>query len=422
MDGKLKQEEQRIDLKVLHHLNRDDHRKKLKRFRRTVAAVHAIVSNKLYRSKASSLEAYFREAWKISRAQVYRFLDCAAVLKQLAGFTEQPCRERLCRSLKRLAKNRQDTRKLWECVLAKVNNDHESVTSTIITNVWQQLVEAGEVTGQPEAPGAGGAAAGGSTVAGGGDVELVLSDMERDDNDEEDDSEDEEEAAKRGGPSGATSAAAASKIPAAEPGLGGKLREEGSRPILPEGRASAFRPPPPAPLYDSAPYSSAAATLTRSKEMSSDTAARAAHPSDLAQGVSLPSSEWAITIPSNNMSTGRSPALWRNEPVTEQQQQQQQQQPYAGPQYPLRTFREAPSREWAQESGLRTLLDGSADLKGNSAGWDWSQQQQQQQPPPQHRQHHQQPMLQPFDMPGNELTAADVATCTAVLDNIHRKG
>ncbi|KAI9094701.1 hypothetical protein DFS34DRAFT_240023 [Phlyctochytrium arcticum] len=78
--SKLKLEEQRIDLKVRHHLNRDDHRKKQKRFKRTVMTVHAIVSLKLYKSKASSLEAYFRDAWKISRAQVYRFLDCAVVL------------------------------------------------------------------------------------------------------------------------------------------------------------------------------------------------------------------------------------------------------------------------------------------------------------------------------------------------------
>ncbi|TPX71868.1 hypothetical protein SpCBS45565_g00937 [Spizellomyces sp. 'palustris'] len=149
ISSKLKQEEQRIDLKVLHHLNRDDHRKKQKRFKRTVMAVHAIVSHKLYKSKASSLEAYFRDAWKISRAQVYRFLDCAVVLKQLEGFTEQPCRERLCRSLKRLAKNRTDIQKLWETVLTKVNNDHEAVTSTIINTVWRELLELGTVTGRP---------------------------------------------------------------------------------------------------------------------------------------------------------------------------------------------------------------------------------------------------------------------------------
>ncbi|KAI8913057.1 hypothetical protein DFJ77DRAFT_466620 [Powellomyces hirtus] len=147
ISSQLKREEQRIDLKVLHHLNKDDNRKKQKRFARTVLAVHTIVSKKLYKTKANSLEAYFRDAWKISRAQVYRFLDCAVILKQLESFPKQPCRERLCRSLKRVAKNRADIHTLWSAVLERVNNEHESVTSTIINNVWRELLEAKLVTG-----------------------------------------------------------------------------------------------------------------------------------------------------------------------------------------------------------------------------------------------------------------------------------
>lgn len=50
------------------------------RFRKTVMAAHEIVTQKLYKAKAASLEAYFKSVWKISRAQVYRFLDCATVL------------------------------------------------------------------------------------------------------------------------------------------------------------------------------------------------------------------------------------------------------------------------------------------------------------------------------------------------------
>ncbi|KAJ3169517.1 hypothetical protein HDU88_000707 [Geranomyces variabilis] len=149
ISSQLKREEQRIDLKVLHHKQLDDNRKKQKRFARTVLAVHAIVSQKLYKTKANSLEAYFRDAWKISRAQVYRFLDCAVILKQLEKFSEQPCRERLCRSLKRVAKNRADIHALWAAVLEKVNNEHESVTSTIINNVWRELLDAKLVTGNP---------------------------------------------------------------------------------------------------------------------------------------------------------------------------------------------------------------------------------------------------------------------------------
>lgn len=53
---------------------------KQERFRKTVMAAHEIVTQKLYKAKAPSLEAYFKSVWKISRAQVYRFLDCATVL------------------------------------------------------------------------------------------------------------------------------------------------------------------------------------------------------------------------------------------------------------------------------------------------------------------------------------------------------
>jgi hypothetical protein len=53
---------------------------KQERFRKTVMAAHEIVTQKLYKAKAPSLEAYFKSIWKISRAQVYRFLDCATVL------------------------------------------------------------------------------------------------------------------------------------------------------------------------------------------------------------------------------------------------------------------------------------------------------------------------------------------------------
>jgi len=39
-------------------------------------AAHAIVSQKLYKTKSQTVESYFRDVWKISRASVYRFLDC----------------------------------------------------------------------------------------------------------------------------------------------------------------------------------------------------------------------------------------------------------------------------------------------------------------------------------------------------------
>ncbi len=49
-------------------------------FSSTVDAVQTIVREKLYRAKAKSLESYFNSVWHISRAQVYRYLDCATVL------------------------------------------------------------------------------------------------------------------------------------------------------------------------------------------------------------------------------------------------------------------------------------------------------------------------------------------------------
>ncbi|KAJ3024773.1 hypothetical protein HK097_006849, partial [Rhizophlyctis rosea] len=113
-------------------------------------AVHDIVTSKLYRTKNVSLEKYFREEWKISRAQVYRFMDCAVVLKQLEDLSPHPSRERICRSLKRLAKNRHDMRKLWTTVLTNCDNDSENVSSTQISETWKELLQGGVVTGLAE--------------------------------------------------------------------------------------------------------------------------------------------------------------------------------------------------------------------------------------------------------------------------------
>ena len=73
----LKKVEQEIDRNVFHSLSK----RKQKRFKRTVMSIHAIVTHKLYKAKSSSLELYFKDSWNISRAQVYRFLDSAWVLK-----------------------------------------------------------------------------------------------------------------------------------------------------------------------------------------------------------------------------------------------------------------------------------------------------------------------------------------------------
>ncbi len=56
-------------------------KEKSKIFKDTVTAVHRIVQEKLYKNYSPSLEAYFKEKWKMSRAQVYRYLDCVTIFE-----------------------------------------------------------------------------------------------------------------------------------------------------------------------------------------------------------------------------------------------------------------------------------------------------------------------------------------------------
>ncbi|KAJ3352245.1 hypothetical protein GGF32_003850 [Allomyces javanicus] len=149
----LAEQESRIDLSVLRFQHGDDRHKKQRRFQRTVEAIFNIVQNKLYKARSSSLENYFRDTWRISRAQVYRFLDAAVILRELADFPDTPTRERLCRSLKKLTKNRQNRRVLWQAVLDKYGPaERDSVTSTAISNIWRALIKEGKVdpNAQPE--------------------------------------------------------------------------------------------------------------------------------------------------------------------------------------------------------------------------------------------------------------------------------
>ncbi|KAG4092469.1 hypothetical protein H8356DRAFT_1294585 [Neocallimastix lanati (nom. inval.)] len=139
--------EKKIDLTVLKWYNREDYRAKQERFRQTVMAAHTIVSQKLYKTKSQTVESYFRDVWKISRASVYRFLDCALVLEQLKDFPDwsKPSHERLCRSLKKLTKNPVHMRYLWKKVLLKAGDNPNLITSTFIKKVWQELITSGEM-------------------------------------------------------------------------------------------------------------------------------------------------------------------------------------------------------------------------------------------------------------------------------------
>ncbi|KAJ3204826.1 hypothetical protein HDU67_009291 [Dinochytrium kinnereticum] len=105
------------------------------RFQRTVAAISNIVVRKLYRHRVSNLETYFKQEFHISRAQ------------HLSHFDIRPSRERICRSLKHLAKNSPEHMvKLWANILAHVKEKrYDTITSRMIEARWKDLVDAEEL-------------------------------------------------------------------------------------------------------------------------------------------------------------------------------------------------------------------------------------------------------------------------------------
>lgn len=155
-----------IDLASLadsHQNNNYDLRRQ--HFPRTVLAIHHIVDSKLYKARKPSLEAYFKDRFQISRAQVYRFMDSALVLQvrvhtcacmgqccqpcaadallgqALDNVDPVPCRERQCRAIKKVTKTRHHRRALWLEVLEKYGvASADTVTSTQIEQVWRDLV------------------------------------------------------------------------------------------------------------------------------------------------------------------------------------------------------------------------------------------------------------------------------------------
>ncbi len=138
----LKKQEERISASFLKHSPKEsslDEEEEgiLHIFLETVAGVHEIVTSRLYRCEANSLEAYFNSHWGISRAQVYRYMDCFFVLNQLQGL-ELPARERLCRSLKKCAKTESDIRKLWECTLSLAGQERP-IPTLLIQEAWNLL-------------------------------------------------------------------------------------------------------------------------------------------------------------------------------------------------------------------------------------------------------------------------------------------
>ena len=153
-----------------------------RRFKDTALAIYDIVTNRRYRDGAhTSLESYFREVWRMSRAQVYRFMDvahvylvgrlfnsnklmtiiqlykhsfqspiyCLFLSKALDGFETLPYREKICLTLKALGKNKEDIRTLWERTVRLSGNDTERAVSSVAQRAWNELLREGRVTGAP---------------------------------------------------------------------------------------------------------------------------------------------------------------------------------------------------------------------------------------------------------------------------------
>ncbi|KAJ3360282.1 hypothetical protein GGF32_008529 [Allomyces javanicus] len=111
-------------------------------FLRTLAAVHAIVREKLYRARRCTMEQYFSTHHKISRAQVYRLLDCYTIIHELDDFPEKPLKQRICRTLKKVTPSPAGRRQLWAAVLARFGTDAAAVaslTSGDILTTWRDL-------------------------------------------------------------------------------------------------------------------------------------------------------------------------------------------------------------------------------------------------------------------------------------------
>ncbi|KXS15514.1 hypothetical protein M427DRAFT_56619 [Gonapodya prolifera JEL478] len=143
-------EESKIDLTVLQgngsRSNVSNQDRKQRGFQTTVFAINEIVQKKLYKSKANSLEGYFRTQWKMSRAQVYRFMDSAYVLNNLDGFDDLPARERICRALKKLTKTRQELRLLWQRVLDRQSGMAvDQLNSTSVMMAYRELEASGAI-------------------------------------------------------------------------------------------------------------------------------------------------------------------------------------------------------------------------------------------------------------------------------------
>ncbi|KAJ3253978.1 hypothetical protein HK103_007582 [Boothiomyces macroporosus] len=116
----LKEQEELIHTSVLKHSNYDcsSFSEKQLAFAKTCSAIREIIKNKLYRLQSTNLEQYFLKRFNVSRAQVYRLMDCAAVLDCLTDISPIPHKYRICKELKKKASLGPEIRTCWEKVLA----------------------------------------------------------------------------------------------------------------------------------------------------------------------------------------------------------------------------------------------------------------------------------------------------------------
>ncbi|TPX34733.1 hypothetical protein SmJEL517_g02718 [Synchytrium microbalum] len=130
--------EHEIDWSILHPTEKAaKERKGAAAFKRSVTGLQKIVNEKLYRVVATSVQAYFKNRFDLTRAQAYRFIDCAVVLEILTGL-KHPTRERLCRCLKKTCPNKADMRAVWISALAERQNDPDRVNSSLIESLAEE--------------------------------------------------------------------------------------------------------------------------------------------------------------------------------------------------------------------------------------------------------------------------------------------
>ncbi|KNE55548.1 hypothetical protein AMAG_01438 [Allomyces macrogynus ATCC 38327] len=138
----LQMHEAQLDFSTTSCKGRGNAAEKRHGFLRTLAAVHAIVREKLYRARRCTMEQYFSTHHKISRAQVYRLLDCYTIIHELDDFPEKPLKQRICRTLKKVTPSAAGRRQLWAAVLARFGTDAAAVaslTSGDILTTWRDL-------------------------------------------------------------------------------------------------------------------------------------------------------------------------------------------------------------------------------------------------------------------------------------------